>query len=281
MKRDVSYMSGAGNLFTVLDADELEPRQVAQNIERLCDARSAIGRRTEGVLLVATGGDRLRVSYFNPDGSSGMMCGNGARCAVRYALDRGSIVPSDALTIALADTQYTARIVGDTIAIEFPPPRTIERNITLDVGGCTLCGDYLDVGSDHVVFASDRLADTLAACGRTLDFLWLAPRIRFHERFPRGTNVNMYRWEGATIALVTYERGVEAITGACGTGALATAVAAWLRGETNGTTIGIVPPSGERLDVEIVAEGGAIARLILAGPAREIGRATVELTETA
>ncbi|MCX7929598.1 MAG: diaminopimelate epimerase [Chlorobi bacterium] len=276
---EVTYMSGAGNVFAVLDARSVEQIDIASYVTSLCNRTNMIGQRAEGVLVIDSTGKELVVHFFNPDGSSGMMCGNGARCAVQFARERALLPSSQPIVLQLADTRYTARIVGDNIAVEFPPPRALEQYVVLDVAGCRLECVYVDVGSDHVVLEHLRLCAQLSECGRTLDFSSLAPQIRYHKRFLHGVNVNLYHWQNGVLHLTTYERGVEAITGACGTGALATAVSAWLRRETIGNTVTVLPPSGERLTVEILSDGKQIIGLVLVGPARTLATEHVKLSE--
>lgn len=115
-------MSGAGNLFVVASTAALPPANAARYSPQLCQAaRSLVGRDAEGVLLVEPrGGESLHVHFFNPDGTSGMMCGNGARCAAAFAVRHGW--SRTAAELALAGERYRITIADDgTIAVEFPP----------------------------------------------------------------------------------------------------------------------------------------------------------------
>jgi len=279
MNCTVTYMSGAGNLFTVLHADELPAESVARYAPLLCDARARIGRPTEGVLVVGTHERRLVVHFFNPDGSSGMMCGNGARCAVQFALDRGLVAAADALTIEMAGTCYAAWQDSGRITVQFPPPRMVIDPLPLELDGETLAVAYVDVGSDHVVLARSDAERWCTRHEHVGDLIGLARQIRHHQDFPRGTNVNLYALSDDTVELSTYERGVEAVTGACGTGALATAVVLWQRKEFHGDTIRLRPPSGEILHIHILADGPTIVGLELSGPATYLAHATIQLPQ--
>lgn len=269
-------MSGAGNIFTVLRAGEIESAYLPTYVPLLCDARATLGRTTEGLLVVGRKGDRLSVEFFNPDGSTGMMCGNGARCAVQFASDTGLVTTTGRIHLEIADTVYTALHHGQHITIDFPPPRIIQE-LALELEGMRLKCMYVDVGSDHVVFSHDAFLQAIR--DRAITFEALAPLIRYHTMFPRGTNVNLYQVESTAVRLITYERGVEAVTGACGTGALATAVTLWQRREIMVPWVHILPPSCQLLKVTIVACGDQIERLSLSGPVQTLAVKTVELPE--
>jgi diaminopimelate epimerase len=277
MRLELAVMSGAGNLFVVAPADVLPPSIAAHHAELLCQAaHSLVGRAAEGVLLVEHRRESLGVHFFNPDGSSGMMCGNGARCAALFAARHGWSPPT--FELALAGERYRVTLADDGIvAVDFPPPRTIVEHARLELDGTPLDYAYVDVGSDHVVIEEDVLSTFSRGTTDAADFAQLAPRVRAHSAFPRGTNVNLYRVERGVVYLATYERGVERITGACGTGALATAVIAWLRNQCTRPTITVVPPSGELLSVTIHAEQRKITTLTLSGPADLLGTVVVEL----
>lgn len=269
-------MSGAGNLFSVLRAGEIEPSRLPTYVPMLCDARATLGRTTEGVVVVGRNGNRLSAEFFNPDGSTGMMCGNGARCAVQFAYDTALITTTDPIQLEIADTVYTALRHDAGITIDFPPPR-FTKKLTLELEGIRLDCLYVDIGSDHVVFSH---ASFLQAIGdRAITFEALAPLIRHHPSFPRGTNVNLYHVESDVVRLVTYERGVEAVTGACGTGALATAVTLRHRCELLAPRVHILPPSCQLLTVTISACGDQIERLSLSGPVQTLAIEMVELPD--
>ncbi|MDW8074780.1 MAG: diaminopimelate epimerase [Bacteroidota bacterium] len=280
MKCNVTYMSGAGNLFTVVTPRDIAPEQIGSIAPHLCDAHATLGRMTEGILVVGDRhDDQLDVWYFNPDGSSGMMCGNGARCAVLYAVEKGIVNRGGRIRLSIAGTSYPAAFDGSTIAIEFPPPREDVRNLTLSINGHTLECAYVDVGSDHVVLPQSVVQRVYQTHLPPNALTELARYIRYHPVFSRGTNVNFYSVEGSCVYLATYERGVEAITGACGTGALATAVVLWRTRILPADSMTIIPPSREPLTVHIRHAGNVISSLVLAGPAQILAEQTVELPD--
>jgi len=278
MKRDLTIMSGAGNVFVVAPTEELPPTLIAPYSHQLCQAALQFcNHPADGVLLVDQGESELIVHYMNPDGTSGMMCGNGARCAVAFAQSKGWIHSTCELTLAGERYQAIIRDDGKSIAVEFPPPRSIIERDCIILDGAPLDYAYVDVGSDHVVIDHRAFRTWLQSHNQELDFLNLASRVRSHTTFPHGANVNLYRVTDRALHLITYERGVERITGACGTGALASAVIAWIHNQYSGTTIPIIPPSGEELSVTILTKQHSITGLILSGPASVLGTVTVEL----
>lgn len=92
MNLNVKYMSGAGNLFTVINAVEysLESYDFSNIAPKLCGVDSN-SKLTEGLIIAKSGNKDYDfvIDFYNPDGSYGMMCGNGGRCAVRFANEAG------------------------------------------------------------------------------------------------------------------------------------------------------------------------------------------------
>lgn len=251
------HMSGAGNTFVVIDdrAHELPLEDIMALTPSLCD-RSALGLpRAEGVLVLRdTGVDRFRADFLNPDGSYGAMCGNGSRAITRFALDHGMQIESGDIAMTLSGARYAARVMEDgSIAVDFAAPRAERAYPRGSLDGVDVTAYYVDVNSDHVVVDADP---------STFD---PAP-IRHHPAFERGVNVNMVRIDEGRVLLATFERGVEGITGACGTGALSTALALWRSGRV-GDHVQIEPPSGRMLTVQIHHQGETVTGLTLRGDA--------------
>ena len=267
-------MNGAGNDFVVLDNRFLRfsDAELEALARRACPRRTGVG--ADGLLALddADGAD-FRMRYRNADGSLGTMCGNGARCLARYAA-RAGLGEEAGGAVALAfETDggpYRATVAGrgasGPVTLDVPPPR--------DFGPAGLDGVLkIWTGTEHAVtFADDVDAADLAALG---------PRIRHDAAFgPAGTNANVVQVVGPDrVRVRTYEKGVEAETLACGTGAIASAVAAALDGriphagarqrvavEMPGGTLGV----GFRLD------GGSVLDLTLDGPAETVYEGTLE-----
>lgn len=210
-------MHGAGNDFVVFDnrtygflLDE-----IIALAPRLCHRRFGVG--ADG-LLVLEPSERAdyRMVYRNADGSDAGMCGNGARCLARFAVRSGF---PEKLTFMVHGNRYEAVVGKNEVSVAFPMEPKAGALLTL------FDRDALEIysGTDHVVtwVEAGTLDDEplLRQQGRDI-------RNRT-ELFPRGTNVNFAceAPDSRQIYMKTYERGVEDLTLACGTGALATAVA--------------------------------------------------------
>jgi len=211
---------GAGNDFIVIDNrlqlltdQNLTPKVV----EFLCDRRFGIGADGLMLLELAEGFD-FRMRYFNSDGFEATMCGNGGRCISAFALRLSHIK----LTGNEAYTQFIASDGRHEAYISEGNPATVKLRMTDVVKIETHNGFYfINTGSPHYVEFRNDL--------ETIDVYSEGKKIRYDKRFENGTNVNFAQWSGKGISLRTYERGVENETLACGTGSVATAIAAFLQ----------------------------------------------------
>lgn len=238
-------MSGAGNIFSVID--NRNTQFSIDILQKLTPNLCAVpySQSTEGCIVMNNGDENndFIVDFFNPDGSYGAMCGNGARCAVRYAQYLGLIPKADTI-FTMANTQYTARFIGNEIIVNFPPPLEINTEKTVEVNDRVIKGGYVNVGSDHFIteMPPDGFSD--------IELESFARPLRYHNDFlPRGVNVNICtHGNNATVYIRTYERGVEAETGACGTGAISTALYYALKHQLP-SPIQLIPTSGQMLTV--------------------------------
>lgn len=229
------------------------------SISSLCDRRYGIG--ADGLMLLEcvsdaqdadagvlpSGGNApdFRMVYFNSDGSGGMMCGNGGRCIVAFAADRG-ITHFDFIA---ADGPHSADVL-----IDKGKAKTVRLKMK-DVSGITpypdLSGFFLDTGTRHFVRQMDNLPQ--------YDVFGEGRHIRYLEEFaPAGTNVNFIEPSGDVLNVRTYEKGVEDETFACGTGITASAIVFWhLRFARPGSRDGLLSSSdssdAERVNVKIYA----------------------------
>ncbi len=196
-------MQGLGNDFVVLDG----PLQIsADEVVHLCDRRFGIG--ADGVLIV-TPGDSIRMEYWNADGSTAEMCGNGLRCVAVYAYDRGWARDRN-FAIQTPVGMRGVRVLEDRVEAELGRP-------TLD-GTRSLQGmefHLVDMGNPHAVtFVEDPAAVDVATIGPALQ-----------AEFDDGVNVEFVSRNDSGIVMRVWERGVGE-TMACGTGMAAAAVAA-------------------------------------------------------
>lgn len=228
--------SGAGNDFIVLDGRRADrtPFRDPVRIGRLCRKY-----HTDGLMILAEGPLDFTMEFYNPDGSGGMMCGNGGRCIVAFA-DYLGIRPADgtAYRFLAPDGEHTAEILskkipgqagndGNVVADSERPsrPSWIVRLKMIDVQGITLVkgGYFLNTGTRHFVqFVPDV---------DSLDMEADAKPIRWDAAFrPEGTNVNFVEAAADGLHVRTFEKGVEGETLACGTGLTASALAAFKAG---------------------------------------------------
>lgn len=275
-------MNGAGNDFVVLDNRfmHFSDDELAAFARRLCPRRTGVG--ADGLLALADGaeGFDFRMRYRNADGSLGTMCGNGARCLARFAARAG--LGTGEGTVALAfETDggpYRATVEGRAasgpVSLAVPPHRDAALAAIEADPACGVEPAVLGIwtGTEHaVVFAPDVDAADVATEGA---------RLRNAETFaPAGTNVDFVEVTGPDrIRVRTFEKGVEAETLACGTGAIASALAAHLSGRLAGDgrqSVAVEMPGGT-LTVGFVADGDAVSDLTLAGPAETVYEGTVE-----
>lgn len=215
---------GAGNDFLLADGRSAALSVSAGDVRRLCDRHTGFG--SDGFMLLEDDGAYdFRMSFWNPDGSSGMMCGNGGRCIAAFA-DRLGIVPKSASAglkcyhFMAPDGPHTAYVLsrdGNSCTV-----RLGMKDIT-DIRSYGDGAWFLDTGTRHcVVFRDDVEGLDIAAEG---------PRYRHDPRFaPQGANADFVTvLPGGGIRVRTFEKGVEGETLACGTGIVASAAAAYIR----------------------------------------------------
>ncbi|MGE3799738.1 MAG: diaminopimelate epimerase [Candidatus Kapaibacterium sp.] len=240
-------ISGAGNTFIVAEGRNLPDGIGLSGLaQELCRPEHPHGG-ADGMILVdkSPEGD-FAMHYYNPDGSTGMMCGNGGRCAVRFAADHGYIADQRALSFTNAGILYRALMDGENVCIDFPDPKEIRPNLKLNLLGEEREVHFVDVGTPHLLLFVDQLG-----LGRLADLdinLW-GPLLRNHSAVqPNGANANFIEIisleEG--IRLRTFERGVEGETGACGTGAIASGILSGLLYNLP-SPVQVIPTSGSPL----------------------------------
>mgnify|MGYP000583821718 CR=1 FL=1 len=259
-------MEGAGNDFVVLDLRTLDwnEQDVSEWAPRLCNRRYGIG--ADGVLALDHSNEaHYTMVYKNADGSDAGMCGNGGRCIARYA---HSLDFPNEHRFQVHDQVYRAEVGETGVLLHFP----VKARVTYlgdDIGAY-----QVDPGTEHIVLPAEKqeLGDheKLREKGREL---------RYHDRFqPIGTNVNFMHGESdSSISIQTYERGVENVTLACGTGALASALT-WhhLQNKRGGTHKFSVKAEGGELHVELTYnhETDTYTDLKLGGPAHFVFEGT-------
>jgi diaminopimelate epimerase len=258
-------MHGAANDFVVVDHRQpLLPEPPDEVIRRLCDRRRGVG--ADGVLLLERDPELdFAMRYYNADGAAAEYCGNGARCLARFALEHGLGHGGLVRFRSAAGVQEACRAAGNEIELHFgrvAPPGDAE---TLDAVGRSFTGRRVRVGVPHFVTAVAAVEPVPVA-------VW-GEALRRHPRFaPAGTNVDFVARIGpGAVAMRTFERGVEAETLACGSGAIASALCVAQEGERS--PVRILTAGGDALVVSFAAVGSDLD-VRLTGPAEVAFRGT-------
>lgn len=257
-------MHGAGNDFIIINnIDGAIPESALPGLAAgLCAQHVSVG--ADGMMVVAAprqGGD-FRMIFYNSDGSLGEMCGNGARCIARYGYENGlsGEIQRIETTAGLVTGQ---RMTKRLYKVRLNDPSVIDLHRSVSAGGAVYDCAYIELGDPGIPHAivlmpdwDERDRDTLRALGRAL---------RFAKEFPRGANVSFVKiMDGGHVKAITYERGVEDFTLACGTGCGSIAAALCLLG-LSGDELAISMPGGE-LTVSLTAEVGSVRDIYLTGP---------------
>lgn len=257
--------SGAGNNFIIVDGRNVEvPRFRRREVIRMLCSMNG----TDGLMILSSPvvpDTDFRMEFFNPDGSCGMMCGNGGRCIVAFA-DLLGVKPSHRSTdeadcgypeyvFSAADGLHCGKILSHMGEFK------LVRLSMSDISGWEekAGGIFLNTGARHLVlFVDDVDAVDVAAEG---------PRYRNMPEFaPEGTNVDFVQATPGGLKIRTFEKGVEAETAACGTGIVAASAASYIKGNP-------IPPEGYRvralqdeLGVELKPSGNGFTEVFLTGP---------------
>ena len=198
---------GTGNDFVMIDnrGKRLVNPENTELIRLMCDRKFGIG--ADGLILLQDlEGYDFEMIYFNADGRTSSMCGNGGRCIAAFANYLG-VVKNDCFFMAI-DGEHDAKIKGDYVELKMS-----------DVNNIEIGDDYflLDTGSPHYVVFVEDLDD--------INVVDLGQMIRYKERFKKeGINVNFVEKGTDKLLIGTYERGVEDETLSCGTGVTAAAL---------------------------------------------------------
>ncbi|MHC1632015.1 MAG: diaminopimelate epimerase [Methanotrichaceae archaeon] len=227
--RDLTFtkLQGNGNDFILVDERDrnLVPEDLKSNFAIWCCRRN-FGIGGDGVLFLSNSAHAdLKMRLLQPDGSEAEMCGNGIRCLAKYAWDKGyvgqcfhveTLAGIISLKVREIEGAFWARVgMGNPCFDRAGIPALGEGELLMkDIDGLEVSA--VNTGVPHaVIFVKDL----------DLPILDIAPFIRHNEIFPEGTNVNFVK-TGNTFRVRTFERGVEAETLSCGTGAVASAAVA-------------------------------------------------------
>jgi len=267
-------MNGAGNDFLILNnlVEKLPPETFPVLARTLCERHLSIG--ADGLMVVdaPTQGGDYKMLFFNSDGSTGEMCGNGARCICRYGYEVG--LAGETQTVETTAGIVTGqRISSRLYRIRLNDVTTMETTYPVEVDGVRYDCSYVELGNPglpHAVVSYAGLQDAdeneLRELGR---------KLRWHSAFPKGANVNFYEITGEdTVYERTFERGVEDFTYACGTGTGSVVAVLTLQGKVSGSGVK-VNMTGGQLIIDALREGSRIADLYLTGPTNIVAKGEI------
>lgn len=253
---------GTGNDFVIMDNRSGEYNQLStRQINFLCNRRFGIG--ADGLMLLNKHPQYdFEMKYYNADGRESSMCGNGGRCLVKFASDRG-IYKTTYRFIAI-DGEHEATINDNgTVALKMN-----DVDLVNQVGQ-----DYvLNTGSPHFVKLTNNVMQ--------LDVPKHGRDIRYSGEYEKeGINVNFVEQlnDADKIIVRTYERGVEDETLSCGTGVTAAAIVCFHN--DNGFNHVEVQTKGGKLSVDYDKVGTSFKNIWLSGPAQKVFQGTIELPQ--
>ena len=255
-------MSGTGNDFIIIDNRDriVEDDGLKEFIQNVCRRKMSVG--ADGLILIESSNTAdFRWRFFNSDGSLAEMCGNGARCAARFAFLNG--IAGEKLSFDTEAGIITGQVKDGGAKVKIPDPVDLRLNYSMDLEDGPVTVSSINTGVPHVVVMGDSLEN--------VDVFGLGRQIRYHEAFaPSGTNVNFIcQQKPGHLAIRTYERGVEDETLACGTGSIASALVASCMTDWT-SPISLITRSGESLTIYFRVNNGIFTDVYLEGDARLI-----------
>jgi diaminopimelate epimerase len=255
-------MSGSGNDFVIVDNREnvMPSMGMSHFASSVCCRKMSVG--ADGLILIEKSDSAdFKWRFYNSDGSDAEMCGNGARCAARFAFMND--IAGHEMSFNTAAGIVTARLSGEQVKIGMTDPGEVmvDEIVPLPSGDCSL--SRVNTGVPHVVIPVENLDE--------VDVVTSGRMVRNADHFaPAGTNVNFISLvEKNRVGIRTYERGVEDETLACGTGSVAGAIVASIKfGSVS--PVQMVTKSGGVLTIHFSESDGKFKDVFLEGDARLI-----------
>ena len=263
MNRPILFtkLSGSGNDFIFIDNRDgaYDADKMIDFVRKVCRRGLSVG--ADGVMFIEPSDVAdFKWRFFNADGSEAEMCGNGGRCAVRFAREKG--IGNSPVSFETIAGVIDGTIEGSRVKLRMTQPFGYRAGVALALdGGPDVAIDYLNTGVPHAVQFVDNVEQVeVCEVGR---------QIRYHETFaPAGANANFCQVTGPkSIRLRTYERGVEGETLACGTGAVAAAILAASRGRVS-APVDVLVQGGETLTIHFSGAGDGVADVYMEGDTR-------------
>ena len=230
----ITKMQGCGNDFVILDYEEFEKMgmEISQAAKVLCDRNFGVG--ADGLIIPDTkpnGKTDIAWYFYNSDGSSAQMCGNGIRCFAKYVYDKGLVKSKKFSVMTLAGVIVPEIQEDGTVKVDMGVPILEDNKIPfkgerqINVQDKTFEINPVSMGNPHCVIFTEN--DTMQMAKK------YGPDIEIHPYFPEKTNTEFAKIISKNeIELTVFERGC-GITLACGTGACATVTAAVLNNLTD------------------------------------------------
>ncbi len=245
------YMNGAGNDFMVVDARGLE-LDMAAMAKGLCKLTGADGFMAVDESACAD----FKLHFYNSDGSRGEMCGNGSRCVCRFAYENG-IAGKDMTVETDAGIVEGHRLSENQYRVKLNNPSVLDLQRKEDVA-------YVELGDPGVPHAVKEISGL--AWEQAEELREMAKGLRYDPAFPKGANVNLFTWlDKDKVRILTYERGVEDYTLACGTGSASTALTLWVKGQLSDGAL-TLENKGGTLQVRIEGAVPKAQAVYLEGP---------------
>ncbi len=257
MKIPFMKMSGSGNDFILIDHRRavLRMDEMKDFVRKVCRRRTSVG--ADGLILIEPSEKAdFKWQFFNADGSEAEMCGNGGRCAARFAYLKG--IAGSTLSFETVAGILSAQVDGRRVKLELTKPHGLKLDEGVIVEGKSLSLSNINTGVPHTVHFVDDV--------EMWDVVQKGRAIRNHPHFaPGGTNVDFVKLEkDSRLTVRTYERGVEDETLACGTGVVASSLIAAFKGLVR-SPVSVKTRGGEVLRVHFDIEGEEVKKVFYEG----------------
>lgn len=261
-------MNGAGNDFILIDQKGNKTfKPNPQIVKDMCNRRKGIG--ADGLLLIKENADYdFELEYYNSDGNIGSLCGNGARCSIKYAFENITNTKNETKFLCNNGVYSGEKINDQVFKFFLNSVDKIELDNEIILNNKKIKTHFLNNGSPHLVIFWNDFEILTNDNFDNFNIYELGKKIRYSKYFkPGGTNVNFLKPENDYIKIRTYERGVEAETLACGTGTVASAIISNLKQNIR-SPITFLTRGNDNLLVEFVKNNSKFNKITLTGPAK-------------
>ncbi|MGD8778433.1 MAG: diaminopimelate epimerase [Ignavibacteria bacterium] len=271
-----SKFSGTGNDFILIDK-KLNHDFVLKNFDIVSYCRRRTGIGADGVLIIDDHEKYdFELEYYNSDGSTGMLCGNGARCAVYYVWQSNRLKNNFAAFINNG-VEYSGEVIGDNLVkLDLMPPEKLNLDLEVKAYNQLINASFVHTGSPYIIIeskdilADPRKKDSSYTGVNEVPLEIIGSEIRWLKEFqPEGTNVCIIDLPGKGVHIRSFEKGVEGETLSCGTGAVAAAVIASCKDKLK-PPVEVYTKRGDVLKIDFKHINNKIDNITLTGKVREI-----------